>query len=95
MDEISKTKQSSETSIALLQRDVAYIRASQDKQSALIDGLSTKIDYKYAPREYVDLRLKEIQDRMGWYDKIIGFITLAIGSSILYALLNLVVKGGK
>lgn len=95
MDKNDSTPHSTETIIALLQRDVSYIRSAQDQQSQAISNLDQKIDSTYVTHEYFDLKSKSFSDQLSWHNRIFGFIAVTIGSALLYAFLNLILKGTK
>lgn len=95
MDKKEQEVHSTETVIALLQRDVSYIRSAQDQQSLQLTNLDKKIDSTYVSHEYFDLKYGAIKDQLTWHNRIFGFIGVTIGSTLLYAFLNLVIKGTK
>lgn len=99
--EIKNTQEnhSSETVVALLQRDVSYIRAAQDKQSDQLSKLGEKLDNAHIPFDSLKDRIVILENdittfrsKHAWYDKIFGFIGVTVASTIIYAFMRLIIK---
>lgn len=100
---IQQTINSEATGIAVLQRDISYIRAAQDKQSQQLDSLQNKIDSSYTSHETMALKIKEatqplvsdidnMRSKIGQHDKIIATIGFTIVTTIIYAFMRLIIK---